>query len=130
MKTLATFLPALHGGGAERATLKLAAGLQEAGVPTELVVADGKGGLRSKVPRGMALVDLGVSRVLAGLPALVRYLRAARPSTLLSVMVHANVIADWARRLAGRPMRLVMSERTLLSLALPHVGRYTGRWLL
>jgi glycosyltransferase involved in cell wall biosynthesis len=130
MKKLAVILPTLRGGGAERATVKLAAGLHEAGVHTQLVVAENGGVLRREVPAGLEIVDLGTSRVAAGLPALARYLRAVKPHTLLSVMVHANVIAAWARGLSGAPTRIVMSERTMLSIALPHLRRPSVRWLL
>ena len=60
-------------------------------------------------------MDLGARRILSSLPSLVRYLRREQPAAVLSVL-HANVVALWARRLAGVSTRLVVSERNTLSL--------------
>lgn len=56
------------------------------------------------------------------LPALVRYLRRARPNTLLSAMTMSNLLATWAVRLASLPMRVVISERISLSKEMQHRG--------
>jgi glycosyltransferase involved in cell wall biosynthesis len=55
---------------------------------------------------------------------LVRYLRAARPAALLAANTPANLLAVWARQQAGVPTRIVISERTQLSL---QAGR-SRRW--
>ncbi|GAB4348861.1 MAG: glycosyltransferase [Immundisolibacter sp.] len=55
------------------------------------------------------------SRALRHLPALVRYLKAERPAALLSAKTPVNLMALWARRRAGVPLRLVVSERVQLS---------------
>src|ERR1051325_2896393 len=44
------------------------------------------------------------------LPALSRYLRREQPDVLLSAMTHVNLMALWARRLAGVATRMVVSE--------------------
>jgi len=49
------------------------------------------------------------------LAALRDYLTATRPAGLLSAMTQCNLVALWAHRLAGRPGRLVVSERNMLS---------------
>jgi glycosyltransferase involved in cell wall biosynthesis len=113
-KRLAIFVPGLCGGGAERAMLKLARGIAERGYAVDLVLARAEGPYLAEVPESVRLVNLKASRVLISLPALVRYLRRERPEALLSVL-HANVIALWARRLAGVPTRVVVSERNTLS---------------
>jgi glycosyltransferase involved in cell wall biosynthesis len=55
------------------------------------------------------------SRALRHLPALARYLRTERPAALLSAKTPVNLMALWARRRAGVPLRLVVSERAQLS---------------
>lgn len=133
---LAIFLPALYAGGAERSMLKLAGGLAARGYAIDLVLANTTGPLMAEVPPGARVVNLGTRRVMASLPALVRYLRRERPATLLSVL-HANVIAIIAGRIAGTQTRVVVSERNMLSIGaryyasdlrmrfMPHLARLT-----
>ena len=46
---------------------------------------------------------------------LTRYLRRQRPQVLLSAMTKSNLMAVWARHLAGVPTRLVICEQNTLS---------------
>jgi glycosyltransferase involved in cell wall biosynthesis len=111
---MAIFAPDLVVGGAERSMLNLAAGLTARGHTVDLVLARAQGPFLVDVPRTVRLVDLRARRVLTSLAPLVHYLRRERPAALLSVL-HANMIAVWARRLSGVPVRLVVSERNTLS---------------
>jgi glycosyltransferase involved in cell wall biosynthesis len=136
---LSVFLPDLGFGGAERSMLKLAAGMAARSYAVDLVLARAEGPLLAEVPRSVRLVDLEAHRMLASLPALVRYLQRERPVALLSVL-HANVVALWARRLAGVPTRVIVSERNMLSIEahnyvsdmrmrlMPRLARYFYRW--
>jgi len=126
---LAIFLPSLAGGGAERMMLNLARGLVAAGTRLDLVVGTAAGPYRDLVPAGCTLVDLGVTRVLAALPGLVRYLRRRRPAVLLAAMDHANLIALWARSLARVPTRVAVSVRSTLSQEARHAPSLAGRVL-
>lgn len=99
---IVVFLPSLAGGGAERATLALSAGLAGAGFVVRLVVGTSAGALSDSVPDGVELVDLGAGRALTAAPALVRYLRRERPEVVISAISHASIIAAAAVRL-GRP---------------------------
>jgi len=127
MPRLAVFLPSLREGGAERSMLKLAGGLAGRSHPVDLVLAQREGPYLDEVPDGVRVVDLRAPRVLRSLPALRRYLRRERPRALLSVMNHANVVALWARRLAGVPVRLVVSERVALSASTARASDLGGR---
>lgn len=49
------------------------------------------------------------------LAALRDYLKRAQPAGLLSAMTQCNLVAIWAHRLAGRPGRVVVSDRNMLS---------------
>ena len=112
---VALFLPSLRGGGAERAMLNLARGLADRGLAVDMVLARAEGAYLSTVPAPVSVVDLGASRVLASLPALVRYLRRERPQALLAALDHANVVALWARALAGVHTRIVVSVQNNIS---------------
>jgi glycosyltransferase involved in cell wall biosynthesis len=115
IKRVAIFAPDLVVGGAERSMLKLAGGLVERGYPVDLVLSAAQGPLLAEVPEGVRLVDLKARRVLSSLPALVGYLKREKPDAMLSIL-HANLVALWAGRLAGAPTRFVVSERNTLSV--------------
>jgi glycosyltransferase involved in cell wall biosynthesis len=106
---IALFLPSLRGGGAERVMLNLAEGFSHRGLDVELVLASAVGEYLGLVPPSVQLIDLKAPRVLASLPALVRYLRRVRPRALLSALDHANVVVLLARRLARMDGRVVIS---------------------
>jgi glycosyltransferase involved in cell wall biosynthesis len=124
-RPIALFLPSLCFGGAERVAINLAGGLADLGVPTDLVAVSGRGEFASQIPSGVRVVDLGASRVLLSLPALVSYLRRERPAALISFMDHAGITALWARRLSGTPTRIICSVHSTLSQATRN--RSTGR---
>lgn len=119
-KRFAIFAPNMVGGGAERAALQLAAGLAGRGYPTDLVLAAATGPRMVEVADSVNVVDLDARRVLSSIPALVRYLRETRPDAMVSVLDHANVVALWARRLAGHPKRLAVVEQNNLTSAAGH----------
>jgi glycosyltransferase involved in cell wall biosynthesis len=66
---------------------------------------------------------------LPHLPRLVRYLRAERPDALFAAMPMPNLLAVWARRLAGVPTRLLISERNMLSSMIDGSRRWRDRYL-
>jgi len=61
----------------------------------------------------------GGSRTLACLPALIDYLRGHRPDVLFAATPYVNIEAYLARRAAGVPIRLILSERTYFSAGKP-----------
>lgn len=115
MTDIALYVSSLRGGGAERVMVLLANGLAERGYKVDLVAASAQGPYRGEVSPSVDIVDLGAKRVAASLPGLVRYLRRARPKSMLSAVNHANVIAVIARVIARVPTRLVVSEHNNLS---------------
>jgi glycosyltransferase involved in cell wall biosynthesis len=112
---IAFFLPSLYGGGAERVIINLAQGITERGHPVDLVLAAAEGAFLSQLPPAVRLVDLRAPRVLRSLGPLARYLRHERPRVLVSSLSHANLIALWAARLAGRTTPVVVTEHNTLS---------------
>ncbi len=143
---LAIFLRSLvGGGGAERMMVTLAGALHGRGHRVDLVLGRAVGNFLDDIDPGVRVVDLGVRtilpalpallrlpgegihmlpaflppappRVLGCIPALARYLRRERPDAMLSALNYSNLAALWARRLAGVPTRLVVSERNTLSV--------------
>lgn len=116
IKPIAFFLPNLHGGGAERVAINLLKGMAEKDVPLDLVLADAEGPYLELVPKSVRVINLGAGRVLKAILPLSRYLRANRPSALLSHLNHANVVALFARNLASTKTRLVVVEHNTLSV--------------
>ncbi len=112
---VALFIPSLVGGGAERVTVNLAAGLAAQGMSTDLVVAQGKGPLRERVPAAVRLVDLRARRLAFATVPLGRYLRETRPGVLVSAISQSNVVALWAACLAGGETRTVAATHVAMS---------------
>ncbi len=113
-KRLAFFLPDLSDGGAERIMLNLAEGITARGYAVDLVLSSAQGPFMNAIPASVRLVDLKARRVLGSMPALLGYLRRERPAAMLSIL-HANIVALWAKRLAGFPYRLILAEHNTLS---------------
>lgn len=109
-KRIAIFLPSLDGGGAERVMVNLARGFVERGLKVDLVMARAEGPYVAEVHKDVRMINLGAKRVIYSLPGLVHYLRQERPTVMLSTLSHANLIALWARWIAGVPIRLVIRE--------------------
>lgn len=69
------------------------------------------------------------SRTLRYLPDLARYLQHEKPAALLSALTYPNLAALWARRLAGVPARVVISERISLSRVIHSSKKWKWRFL-
>lgn len=149
---LAIHVPDLQEGGVSRVTLNLAAALAARGHRVDLVLCRAAGPFLEAVPEAVTVVELRRSLRFPAyllaisprslipllrlyvrrprpsfpnlfyLPALVRYLRRARPDTLLSAMTMPNLLATWAARLAGVPGRVVISQHSHLSTEVQHLG--------
>ncbi|MBN1141396.1 MAG: glycosyltransferase [Deltaproteobacteria bacterium] len=115
VKKIALYVPSMRGGGAERVMLNLAKGLAAKKIHVDLVLAKAEGPYLDKAPEAVRIVDLKANRVLKSLPGLVAYLRRERPDALLSTMLHANIIALLAKKLAQVPVRVVVREALGLS---------------
>ncbi|TDA69508.1 MAG: glycosyltransferase [Clostridia bacterium] len=107
--------------------VNLSWGFAERGLEVDLVLAKAEGPYITQVPAGVRVVDLRAPRVLASLPALVRYLRRERPAAILSALDHANIVAIWARRLARVRCRAVVSVHSTLSRATDNTPTARGR---
>jgi glycosyltransferase involved in cell wall biosynthesis len=111
---VALFLPNLTGGGAERATVNLAAGFAERGVPTDLVLVSREGPLLDFVPPAVRLIDLNAPRMLRAFWPLAAYLKKEKPKVLLAALDHANLLAMVAARVPGVRTKTVISIHTTM----------------
>ncbi len=116
-KRIAFFLPALHGGGAEKVAINLLQGMLSYDVSLDLVLASKEGPYLKQVPSQVRIVDLAAGRVIKAIAPLSRYLQHTQPDALLSHMNHANAIAAIAKVLASTDNRLVLVEHDTLSVA-------------
>lgn len=114
---IAIYLPSLRGGGAERVMVTLANAFASMGYQVDLVLAKAEGPYLSEVAAHVRIVDLAKSRVFASLIPLAQYMRREQPDAMLSAMIHCNIISIAARMLARVKMRLIVSERNVLSSA-------------
>jgi glycosyltransferase involved in cell wall biosynthesis len=112
--TIALFLPALYDGGAERVMLNLSCDFANKGWQVDLVLAKAVGNYLNQVPQNVRIVDLGASRTLFALPKLVRYLKKVRPSSMLTAMHYANIVAAMSAIVAQVDTHVVLSEHTVL----------------
>ncbi|HVT77485.1 MAG TPA: glycosyltransferase, partial [Acidimicrobiales bacterium] len=97
---VALVMPDLDAAGAQRVMLDLAAGMAERGVTVDVVVVRAGGAFRDAVPPGARVVDLGASRAVTALPALVRYFRRERPDGVIACLNHVNLLTIAAARVA------------------------------
>ncbi len=95
--------------------LALANSLPERGYKVDLAVVRAEGPFKTSVHPRVRVVEFKARGVLASLPSLTQYMRRERPDTLFSAMNHANIVALWARRLAGVATRVIVSEHNTLS---------------
>ena len=114
---IAFFLPSVRGGGAQRVIVNLAQGMVGRGIAVDVVLATADGVFLDQLPSAVRLVDLRAGRLIRSLRPLVRYLRRERPRVLVSSMSHANLIALWAARFAGRGTPVMVTVHNTMSLS-------------
>ena len=124
---VALFFSNFAGGGIQRVMLNLAGGLAKAGWRVDLVLVQADGPLRVRVPKGCQIFDLRTRHASRSLRALSGYLRAQRPSALLSSQTHLNVSAVLARLLSGWRGRLLLGEHIALDQASEHAANSAER---
>lgn len=92
--------------------LQLANGLAGRGRAVDLLLVNPVGPYRSAVSPSVRVVPLGSGRTLAAVPAVARYLRAARPDALVSALPHVNVAAVLARTLSRTATPTIVTEHS------------------
>jgi glycosyltransferase involved in cell wall biosynthesis len=107
--------------------LNLAKEFCRLGHQVDLVVASTKGADRLQVPDSVRLVDLETTRTITAILPLARYLRNESPDVLLSKMGHCNIVSILARKLAGSPTRVVISEVSLIGISTRSAAQFRSR---
>ena len=114
---VAFFIAHFGDGGVERTTLLLARGLTERGARVDLVTVRAEGPFLDQIPPAVNLVNLDKGRTLAALFKLSAYIKHEQPDAVISAQSYANVVTIWAHILAGRPGKLIVTERLAMSAA-------------
>lgn len=121
-KKITMVLPDFGGGGAERIMVFLANAFAERQVETTFLVGRAEGPCLEDLSDKVHLIDLGVSRFVRAVPALVRHVNGATPDAVLSALTHANLVTLLAARLARRGPRFVVAEHNSTTM-LANAGR-------
>ena len=116
LEGIALVLPSFSGGGAERVALSLVSGVTRETVM--VAVLDPQGPLRSLVPEGVEVHNLGRQRLRHAGPALLRWLRSVRPMVVLSTFGYVNLALLAMRPLLPPRTWIVVREANTPSLAL------------
>jgi glycosyltransferase involved in cell wall biosynthesis len=124
---IAFFTRDLAGGGVGRVIVNLAKGFADRGHAVDVVLARRRGPYLAQLAPEVRVIDFGVSRTLWCMPGLVRYLHRERPRALIACADGANVIALWAKRLAGGRTRLLISTHTDISHTARQARQARGR---
>lgn len=109
------YLPNIRCGGAERVAINLCQHLLSQGLDVTLVLNKKKGELLSQIPRAARILSLYSARTLGALPRLMHCLKRERPDILLSSLGHNNIIAIWAKCLAGVKTAVIICQHNALS---------------
>jgi glycosyltransferase involved in cell wall biosynthesis len=125
---LALFVSGFSSGGVPRLMLALGDALALRGHRVDFVVTRSQGPLREKLSSDLRLIELAKwqprlhwkpqknrHKVLASLPALMRYLRREKPEVLLSGGNYVNAVAAVAHALVGSATRHVLSHHATMT---------------
>jgi glycosyltransferase involved in cell wall biosynthesis len=112
---LAVLLPNLDGGGAQKATARLANALVGQKTRVTILVSKGGGVVERMLDPRIRVVDFKSSRVLFSVPGIIRFLNQNQPDILLSIQTNANLAAVFANLLTSKRTKLIVSERSSFS---------------
>ncbi len=105
----------IGGGTFTNLCTALIRGFQELGADCQLAVLKASDAEMARYP-DVPIVSLNVRRTAFSLQSTVRYLRAYQPDLLFPMPWYFNVVAVWARYLAGVSTKVVLGEHNIISL--------------
>lgn len=108
----------LTGGGAERMVMRLAAGVAESGVDTELVVFSQSGEFIAELPSHLKMVNLQRKSARQAILPLAAYLRKHQPTAIFTTLRHTAIAVALSHQLTNRSARLIIRESN-------HLGQLT-----
>jgi glycosyltransferase involved in cell wall biosynthesis len=126
-KSILFYLPHLGGGGAEKHTARLVAGLVDRGFLVNVAVNGNRGGYEEMLPKEVRIFRLrskdyssSTLSLLMALPKLARLIARETPTVLCPVMVSSGAVASIACRFSRhKPITVLLIQNTLF----PLVGR-------
>ncbi|XGV94333.1 MAG: glycosyltransferase (plasmid) [Leptolyngbya sp. BL-A-14] len=105
----------IGGGTFTNLCTALVRGFKELGVDCNLVVLDASPQELAQYS-DISITTLNVKRTAFSLLPTVRYLREYQPDVLLPMPWYFNIVAVWARSLAGVPTKVILGEHNIISL--------------
>ncbi len=115
MPRLALYMTEFASGGVQRMNINLAPRFMAAGFDVTFVVHEAKGALVDSLPKGVHVHSLNAPRARNAVRPLAAYLKTERPDILVSSLGQPNLIALLANKLAGRPSKIIVSQRNHLT---------------
>jgi glycosyltransferase involved in cell wall biosynthesis len=129
-KKVLFLVPAFSGGvgGAERVIATILRHLDHSKFECHLALVGTGGAYLEGVPPAVTVHELGVSRMRYSLPSIIRLVRKVRPQTILSTVMHLNVMVMLARPFFHSRPRILLREAILPSAFLAHDTRHPRLW--
>ncbi|MBD1847828.1 glycosyltransferase [Cyanobacteria bacterium FACHB-63] len=116
MKTKVSILTHdISGGTFTNLCTALVRGMNELGVDANLVILYASPEELARYP-DIPIVTLNVKRTVFSLGATSRYLREHQPDVILPMPWYFNIVAVWARSLAGVSTKVILGEHNIISL--------------
>lgn len=109
------FHPYFRDGGVERGMVILAREFRKRGIDAEVLTFGHTDHFGNSVQQDLRIVPVRASRAATSVVPLALHLRRHRPQWLVSAQSYANVVAVAANLLAGRPSRVLVTERLAVS---------------
>ena len=111
---LAIFISSFRGGGAEKVAVNLANEFVKCGKSVEIITISNDGPLKVNVSKKVKIISFNKSRAIYALPNLITYLRSEKPSAILTVMDHINIIGILGNLLSQSNTKICISIHTNL----------------
>jgi glycosyltransferase involved in cell wall biosynthesis len=105
----------ISGGAFTNLCMALIRGFQELGVDCNLVILYASDEELAKYP-DIPIVTLNVKRTTFSLMATIRYLKEYQPDVILPMPWYFNIVAVWAKYLAGVNTKVILGEHNIISL--------------
>lgn len=112
---ISILLPDLRGGGAERVMLDLAREFARIGHKVEFALMQAIGDFLHEAQRDFRVVDLSVAKTRGVVVPLARYVRQAKPDTVIANMWPLTSASVVARALSGHCCKLLLVEHNTLT---------------
>jgi glycosyltransferase involved in cell wall biosynthesis len=123
MTEISFFIRSMHGGGAQRAMVRLATGFAEAGHTVEVLTLQPTGIFRDELSPAVKVTKLAARRIFSAVPALAHHLRRHRPDAFLVTEPACNIAVVLAKILSRASSRILIREGLYPSIAVkesPH----------